>query len=58
MNGVANGDVSGHALQGLTVQGSNNSANTENKITESPSERFPRNKVSIFFLCCFKFLPV
>ena len=44
MNGVANGDAAGLALQGLTVQGSNNN-NTENKAVESPSERLPRNKV-------------
>jgi hypothetical protein len=43
MNGMANGDASSLALQGLTVQGSNN---VENKIAESPSERLPRGKVS------------
>lgn len=42
MNGVANGDASSLALQGLTVQGSNN---VENKVVESPAERLPRGKV-------------
>ncbi|XP_052795539.1 katanin p60 ATPase-containing subunit A-like 2 isoform X5 [Mya arenaria] len=42
MNGVANGDSSSLALQGLTVQG--NSNHTENKPTESPAERLPRGK--------------
>lgn len=41
MNGVANGDASSLALQGLTVQGSNN---VENKVVESPAERLPRGK--------------
>ncbi|XP_045156215.1 katanin p60 ATPase-containing subunit A-like 2 isoform X8 [Mercenaria mercenaria] len=41
MNGVANGDASSLALQGLTVQGSNN---MDNKIVESPAERLPRGK--------------
>ncbi|KAL4228098.1 Katanin p60 ATPase-containing subunit A-like 2 [Mactra antiquata] len=41
MNGVANGDASSLALQGLTVQGSNSH---DNKPVESPMERLPRGK--------------
>ena len=44
MNGVANGDAVNLALQGLTVQGSNN--NNDNKVVESSSDRLPRGKVS------------
>ena len=43
MNGVPNGDAVNLALQGLTVQGSNN--NNDNKVVESNSERLPRGKV-------------
>ena len=43
MNGVANGDTVNLALQGLTVQGSNNS--NDNKVVESSSDRIPRGKV-------------
>lgn len=42
MNGVANGDAVNLALQGLTVQGSNN--NNDNKVVESSSDRLPRGK--------------
>ncbi|KAL3866277.1 hypothetical protein ACJMK2_043585 [Sinanodonta woodiana] len=42
MNGAANGDANSLALQGLTVQGSNN--NHDNKIVESPANGFPRGK--------------
>lgn len=44
MNGVANGDASSLALQGLTVQGSSSSSSHDNKIVESPAERLPRGK--------------
>ncbi|XP_052277192.1 katanin p60 ATPase-containing subunit A-like 2 isoform X3 [Dreissena polymorpha] len=41
MNGVPNGDTSGLALQGLTVQGN---STHDNKPVEPPPERLPRGK--------------
>lgn len=43
MNGVTNGSDPGLALQGLTVQGSNNNNNPDNRPVEDPAQR--RGKV-------------
>lgn len=49
MNGVTNGSDPGLALQGLTVQGSNNNNNPDNRPVEDPAQR--RGKVigNLFF---------
>lgn len=49
MNGVTNGSDPGLALQGLTVQGSNNNNNPDNRPVEDPAQRRGKVLRNLFF---------
>lgn len=49
MNGVTNGSDPGLALQGLTVQGSNNNNNPDNRPVEDPAQRRGKVLGNLFF---------